>query len=404
MYKSLLVFVFFYVAFASIIENTNEHPTKPFNSLDPDCHRDLKEILENANYTVHQHSVVTPDGYILELFHIPARKVSSTHTLYVHGLAMNPVSWFFGVLPRDSLPLLTHLHTNSHVWIMSLRGTSYGLKHTNYTSNDREFWNFSHDEHVSFDLPTVVSFIHSTQKVSKLSIIAHSEGSLITLAGLASIPQLNNKITSAIVLAPAYFISNIKTPFFSTLAKLSRKTINHLLGHKSLLMTPSVIDKILPGFCKLAAPLCRFSICLIAGCDGATNMLIDDTRSEVLIAHAPDTISIKNAIHFAQMVKNKENKLYKFDYESESENRLHYGQPRPPFYNLSNIKVPVYLWNFMDDTLVTPTDVERLASEFKFKQWNQVPRYGHGDAIWSKFILYDLLPDILRQLNDEGIY
>lgn len=56
-----------------------------------------------------------------------------------------------------------------------------------------KYYNFSYDEQAKFDLPCVFNFILDKTKHTKLNVLGHSAGGLLTLMLLASQPEWNSK-------------------------------------------------------------------------------------------------------------------------------------------------------------------------------------------------------------------
>ena len=79
---------------------------------------------------------------------------------------------------------------------------------------------------------------------------------------------------------------------------------------------------------------------------------------------------IRKAAHLGCYVLLITSRCQKFDYGSVAENIKFYGQPTPPEYPVSALKVPTALFYSDNDWLATPKDVARmyfsLASNFSF--------------------------------------
>ncbi len=78
-------------------------------------------------------------------------------------------------------------------------------------------------------------------------------------------------------------------------------------------------------------------------------------RYDVLIGHDPSGTSVLNMAHWKQLFDS--GKFEAFDYGTAKLNELHYGQPYPPVFDLSKIRVPVRLFAGTSDLLADPTDV-----------------------------------------------
>jgi lysosomal acid lipase/cholesteryl ester hydrolase len=60
----------------------------------------------------------------------------------------------------------------------------------------------------------------------------------------------------------------------------------------------------------------------------------------VYAAHTPSGTSMQNLIHYQQMIKHKQ--LQKYDHHAQNNNR--YLSPKPPAYDLKNVKVPLLVY------------------------------------------------------------
>lgn len=71
----------------------------------------------------------------------------------------------------------------------------------------------------------------------------------------------------------------------------------------------------------------------------------------VWLSHWPEGISGNTLYHYAEIARSGEVKMYDF---GEFKNEEVYGQSVPPFYNLSEITLPVHIFHTAEDPLVTP--------------------------------------------------
>ncbi|KAL0235292.1 hypothetical protein GEMRC1_001874 [Eukaryota sp. GEM-RC1] len=364
--------------------------------VSPDVHRTFPEIIRSYNVPIETYNITTADGYILSLFKIPSARPSTRDVLLVHGLAVNVASWVFGG-PSVSIPMAIHNDTSFNTWILAMRGTTHSLSHTIYITHDDQFWDFTLDQITKYDLPTAIAFIRHQNSTSKLTLIGHSQGSANILGCLALNPSLQSYIDRAIVLAPAVSLRHVKATLFKYLAKIPASYVTSILGHKSFLGTPAVIERIIPGFCSIVKSVCRFAICLLTGCTGLGNVAQD--RVAVITAHAPDTTSVRNLIQFSQMVSSHDGLFRMYDYGDEKTNFVHYGSSTPPVYPLHSIKVPLYLWSFKHDALVTPKDALEVSKMIPWEEWEVVEGWGHGDVLWDQDLRRLFLNKFLNQLT-----
>ncbi|KAL1475667.1 hypothetical protein MTO96_037123, partial [Rhipicephalus appendiculatus] len=83
------------------------------------------------------------------------------------------------------------------------------------------------------------------------------------------------------------------------------------------------------------------------------------TRIPVYLCHNPAGTSMKNVIHYGQLVGSKRAQM--FDYGASKNNEV-YGQREPPEYNLSRVTTDVGLFWSKGDQFVTPREVDELRS------------------------------------------
>lgn len=88
-------------------------------------------------------------------------------------------------------------------------------------------------------------------------------------------------------------------------------------------------------------------------------------------------------------------------------NQLHYGQPTPPFYNVSNLNVPTIVFHSDADQLADPTDVAWLISQINdtIVENYHYTDYTHGDfiiAMNASTDIYSHIVDYIKQHEDTG--
>lgn len=74
-----------------------------------------------------------------------------------HGLVDDGGTWFFNNNTLDISLQLVDLGYD--IWATNNRGTSYSNGHVNYTTDDKEFWNFTMHEMAKFDVPAHVHYV-----------------------------------------------------------------------------------------------------------------------------------------------------------------------------------------------------------------------------------------------------
>ncbi|KAL3198754.1 hypothetical protein MRX96_053763, partial [Rhipicephalus microplus] len=157
----------------------------------------------------------------------------------------------------------------------------------------------------------------------------------------------------------------------------------------------------------LAKTMCKYHV-LREVCEDAIFLIVGTdmhefnvTRLPVFISHTPAGTSVKNMIHFAQLVREK--RFQKFDYGS-SKNMAIYGQRTPPVYNVSGVKLPVGLFWSLNDWFADPTDVSILTE--KLPNIVPDPQFTHLDFIvgmHAKDIVYSAMMKLMERHKKESL-
>jgi len=74
-----------------------------------------------------------------------------------HGLIDDGGTWFFNNNTLDISLELVDLGYD--IWATNNRGTAYSNEHLNYTTNDKEFWNFTMGDMARFDVPAHIKYV-----------------------------------------------------------------------------------------------------------------------------------------------------------------------------------------------------------------------------------------------------
>jgi pimeloyl-ACP methyl ester carboxylesterase len=272
------------------------------------------------------------------------------------------------------------------------RGNAYGLRHKSLPNTSAAFWNFSFTEMAEYDLPSNIDAALNISGRQSLSYVGHSEGTMQAFIGFAD-PRLAAKVSVYIALSPVAFIGSITSTFLQIIAKLHTEAIFEIFGAQRFLPSGSQLDKLMPDICHVRPQLCENAMCAIMGCDKSD---WNQTRFEVYMSLVPSGTSVKNIVHFAQLVRSG---LYRqFDYGTAG-NLQQYGQPSPPAFDISHLKVPAALFTGGHDALADPADVARLLaalpSQLVLSVHNE-PAYSHLDPIWGLSAAARIYPQIIE--------
>ncbi|CAJ0627647.1 13436_t:CDS:2 [Entrophospora sp. SA101] len=118
-----------------------------------------------------------------------------------HGLMTCSEIWVCNTEYENRLACLL-ADAGYDVWFGNSRGNKYSMKHVKYP-NDNNFWNYSMDELIYYDLPDTINYILKVTGAKSLTYIGFSQGSALCFATLSLLPDINKKINLFIALAPA---------------------------------------------------------------------------------------------------------------------------------------------------------------------------------------------------------
>jgi pimeloyl-ACP methyl ester carboxylesterase len=361
---------------------------------DPDCVRNITQMIESKGYPWEAHQVITSDGYILGIQRIPrGQNVPPTTkpgrpVLLHHGLLDSGTSWVMN-FPDQSLGFIL-ADAGYDVWIGNARGSLYSRTHVKYDpDHDEAYWDFSYDEMSSIDLPTMIYYVLNVTQQEKLGYVGHSLGTAIAFANFGRPDSvLQNNVSFWAALAPVMHVGHIK----SVIRYLSTATIQkdleiywHLLFGRNEFLPSSYITE------WLGIHACGKAIVDKLVCDniffiilGPEKKNLNETRMPVYVSHVPDGTSVKNMIHFAQGIQS--NIFEAYNYSSAEENFKHYNQTLPPVYSIRSMKVPTAIFSGGNDWLADPTDVQYIFDNIPngtlvFRKF--IPDYNHMDFMWA---------------------
>ncbi|KRT85849.1 hydrolase, partial [Oryctes borbonicus] len=375
-------------------------------NIEEDAILPVPQLVRKYNYTCEEHTVKTPDGYILTLHRIPHGNTdkynASTKRPVVflqHGILASSGDWVITGRKKGLAYILAE--EGYDVWMGNVRGNRYSRRHIYMNPKNPEFWEFSWHEMGVYDLPTMIDYVLEKTNQRKLSYIGHSQGTTIFFVMCSELPQYNGKITAQFSLAPIAYVENMKSPLLRFLSYFKGPfgELLKLIGLHEFLPQSEFMAKLGDAFCRkdqISQVLCTnalFAIC------GFNIKQLNTTLLPVILGHTPAGASTKQFIHFAQGIRSGQ--FRRWDYGIWG-NYKHYGSFRPPKYNMKNVRVPVYLFYAANDWLSDEKDVMRL-----YKQLGD-PRasilvsdfnFNHLDfifAIDSKRLLYDNVVALLN--------
>lgn len=348
------------------------------------------EVIRFYNYTCEVHSVTTRDGYILELHRIPNKGKQAV--VLGHGIVGSSGNFVISG-PGNALSFLL-FDRGYDVWMINFRGNRYSRKHVGINPDKNPiFWQFSMHELGIYDLPAVIDYVLEETELKKVSYVCHSMGCAGFFVLLSEHPEYNDKVTTTVALGPVTHFRHTKSV-----------TVKTLLQNVDLVETLTALglqQEIMPSsdsYRHMPTLLMDSAFNDFAGEDPR---LYENGFREVIYGHNPSGASLKEFLHYAHIFYNYD--FVKYDY-GPLNNLIRYRSLRPPPYNLTNCKVPVYIFYTQNDNIADMEDVERLANKLTtVVELNEVkdPLYSHMSLLMSK-TAKELINDHIIDIIDRN--
>ncbi|XP_052050042.1 tear acid lipase-like protein [Apodemus sylvaticus] len=356
----------------------------PFSPM-PESYKSYKklrsEIISYWDYIYEEYEVVTQDGYILPVYRIPRGKNESSNlvlkpVVYLqHGWTLSASIWLVNP-PRSSLGFLL-ADAGFDVWLGNSRGNTYARKHVHLDPDSKEFWAFSYDEHIKYDLPATIDFVVNKTGQKQIYYVGHSQGTLLAFGAFATNPQLAQKIKKNFLLGPVATVKYI-SGLVRTIAYMGKTTAKILFGEKDI-FSSSDAKYFVEFLCqrKTIGSACNNLLTLLFGYNPKN---LNESRFDVYAGQAPAGTSVQTMLHYSQGIRSGIFQAY--DWGSQFLNMLHYSQPTPPLYKVEDMKVPTAMWSGGRDFLADPIDVKKLEPNISNLFYHKkIADYSHLDFV-----------------------
>jgi lysosomal acid lipase/cholesteryl ester hydrolase len=333
------------------------------------------ELIENAGYPSETHHVTTEDGYILELHRIPRGYGQTDRTadtkpripiLITNYLIFATSSCWVWNQRNQSLGFILS-DAGYDVWLGNYRGGLYSTNHTTLDVDSREFWRFGYDE-MAVDVAAMIDYVIETTGHKKIYLSSAVMGSVPPVMLLADRPEYNDKVHASLVVSSSIGMGVWIMPY---IFRIPSQLINPLVSY--------LFERLQVGEAKLDKPLLR-AVGPVIGkiLSRANDMLnfapyaisfatlgfqvhnINASRLPVFLGHAPTAFSMQVVMHLNQLFAY--GTAIKYDYGAK-ENVERYGQPSPPYYNLSQITTPTLIAYARNDVVSRQGEAEYLGSQ-----------------------------------------
>ncbi|XP_075991979.1 lipase 3-like isoform X2 [Anticarsia gemmatalis] len=320
----------------------------------------------------------------------------------LHGLLSSSAEW---VLMTPGKGLAYGLADAGYdVWMGNARGNTYSRNHVSLNPSSTAFWKFSWHEIGYYDVPAMIDYVLNETGVPKIQYIGFSQGTTAFWVMMSTRPEYNEKIVAMQAMAPVAYFGNARSPLIKAIAPFtnSLETISKILGVTEILPNGLINDLAGQKLCieeAITQVLCTNLLFLICGFDAEQ---LNTTMLPVVLGHTPAGASAKQFIHYGQLYKS--GKFVQFDYGLIG-NKRRYGTYKPPSYDLTAVKTPVFLHYAENDWLSTPKDVKKLAEAMPAAVGIYrvpLPTFNHLDfvfAINATELIYNRLIKIMSQFN-----
>ncbi|GAA5851450.1 hypothetical protein JCM3766R1_000330 [Sporobolomyces carnicolor] len=220
-----------------------------------------KYYAEYFGYECEDLDVETEDGFVLRVHHLISKKHEKRgHPVILqHGILSNSVTYM--VNEERSLAFWL-LEQGYDVYLGNIR-TNFKMPHRHFPRSDPRYWAWDVKDIGMYDVPAIVEFVLKETGI-KPTWIGHSQGASTMFLALSRgiRPDIGNKISSFIALAPAVYAGPVLRKFpFSLMRKFKGRTGWRLaFGVREFIPIISLTQAFLPSwlFGHLAAVVFAF--------------------------------------------------------------------------------------------------------------------------------------------------
>lgn len=369
------------------------------NTSDSELSANTAQLIWARGFTAREYRVTTKDGYILTVNRI---KNLGPAVFLMHGLIGSADDWL--TLGDDAFPFQL-ARAGYDVFLGNARGNKYSREHITLSPKERAFWNFTFHEIGFYDLPAMIDFALEISNKSKLAYVGQSQGTTAFYVMASLKPSYNGKVSVMVSMATVAWFYHVKTPVLRALVPLryQEEFLAEVLGFYDILSYDTfwrfVTTRVCP-FNRLTLLTCVTVLFSVYGFDYEQ---LDYDRLPAEIGHMPAGASIKQLLHFAQLIDSHE--FRQFDYKFDNLNRIRYGSGIPPSYPVEHVTAPILIMYGDNDALSSLRDVQILISKLP----NVIdiyrvpyPKFNHMDFLFAKnanTLVYSKIIEYIKQYN-----
>jgi len=381
----------------------------------------IEDLVIPEGFPLETHIVKTVDGYNLGVYRIPHGRFYTAPpegghrpVVYLqHGLLdtsatflMNGASGSLGFLLAES---------GCDVWLGNSRGNSYSDFALQQNLDHDQFWDFSLDELVQYDLPATLEYVLNESGAETLVYIGHSQGTAIAHALFSRQHPITQRIAIAFMMSPVAYVQHITCAFLRALAVFGTDDLVASLGYHQFLPNQESLHKVMGPFCFMTGEACSDILGILYGYNPNN---LDPAGWDTYFRYTPAGASVKLMAHWAQAVRNRRDSFRMFDYGTKCWswwkakplrcNQLMYKSRSPPNYDLRDIRVPMVYFYGGHDALADLVDVLRLKEKLApgvLRDEHLELDYTHLDFIWgidAPEKIYSTMIDTIHTMHING--
>ncbi|KAI9254040.1 Alpha/Beta hydrolase protein [Sporodiniella umbellata] len=193
-------------------------------------------------YESEKHEVITEDGYIIVMHRIYKKSTNPRGrkpVLIGHGLFQCSGAF---VLNEETSLAFTLINEGYDVWVGNNRAIA-GYDHTSLSYKDPEYWNWGLKELGIYDFTAMVDHVREYSGYAKVAYIGHSQGNAQAFIGLSLCPEIADKLSCFVALAPAVFSGNLVNSYpLCLLIKLNDWLYSLLFGTACFLPIMNIVQ------------------------------------------------------------------------------------------------------------------------------------------------------------------
>lgn len=357
-----------------------------------------------SGYDVEEHNIFTPDGYLLVLHRIVpkieeidadqhprhSRGPGKPPVLMMHGCMMSSEVWICLRSAQKCLPFVL-VDAGYDVWLGNVRGNKYCQNHRSLKPSQGEFWDFSLDELILQDLPTMIDYVLTESPgYTKLTYVGFSQGSTIGFATLSMRKDMNEKIGLMIGLAATTKPKGMKNRLVQALTRASPELIYLFFSRRIFIKMVVFWRELFSARAYTAA----IDVCqkMLFGWESNHIRFLDKM---IAYQHLYAFTSSKLIVQWFQIMRSKRLQMY----DEGSPVTLGSGHVVPR-YALEAITTKIALFLGGRDTLVDNEYTKKHLGS-SVVHVTEVAEYEHLDFLWAHDVDTRIYPKIIQLINES---